>query len=245
MSTDYSYLGSGKVYLEEVGGSAGLLEVGNCSALNFVVNEETKELRDYTQPGGGTYNEVRRISSVEMQLTAHDLSPSNLARVLYGSTNALSVTAVTNEAASVLTGKGHFIATAKPSIAITAVTSTGGGTTYTAGTDYEVRPGGIFIPTTSTIPVGAIEIDYTPFAGSMVEAIVNSGKEYRMLFGGLNEARSGKATIIEVYRGRIGAARNLSFIGDEYAALEVTGKVLKDTSKVGGISQYFRVAIAS
>lgn len=242
---DYSYLGSGKVYLEEVGGSAGLLEVGNCSALNFVVNEESKELRDYTQPGGGTYNEVRRISSVEMQMTAHDLSPANLARVLYGSTAALSVTAVTNEIKAVLAGKNHFIATSKPAIAITSVTGPSATPVYTAGTDYEVRPGGIFIPSTSTIAVGNIEIDYTPFAGDMVEAIVNSGKEYRMVFGGLNEARSGKATIIEVYRARIGAARNLSFIGDEYAALEATGKVLKDTSKVGGVSQYFRVAIAS
>lgn len=242
---DYSYLGSGKVYLQEVGGSGGLLEVGNVSALAFVVNEETKELRDYTQPGGGTYNEVRRIASVELQMTGHDFSPANLARVLYGSTSALSVTPVTNEAATVLAGKGHFIATSKPATAITAVTNTGGSTTYVAGTDYEVRAGGIYIPTTSTIPVGAIEIDYTPMAGDMVEALTSSGKEYRMVFGGLNEARSGKATIIEVYRARIGAARNLGFIGDEYGALEVTGKVIKDSSKVGGISQYFRVAIAS
>lgn len=241
---DYSYLGSGKVYLEEVGGSTGLLEVGNVSALAFVVNEETKELRDYTQPGGGTYNEVRRIASVELQMTGHDFSPANLARVLYGSTAALSVTPVTNEVKAVA-AKGTFIATSKPATSITSVTGPSATPVYTVGTDYEVRAGGIYIPTTSTIAIGNIEIDYTPMAGDMVEALTSSGKEYRMVFGGLNEARSGKATIIEVYRARIGAARNLGFIGDEYGALEVTGKIIKDSSKTGGVSQYFRVAIAS
>lgn len=242
--TDYSYIGSGRIYLEEVGGSTGLLEIGNCSALSFVVNEEIKELKDYTQPGGGTYNEVRRISSVEVNLTGHDFSPENLARVLYGSSSAAVVTGVTDEVHAVA-AVGTFVATNKPAASITAVTGPSGTPTYTVDTDYEVRPGGIWIPTTSTITPGNIEIDYTPMAGFVVEGLVNSGKEYRIVFGGLNEARSGKQTIIEAYRCRLGAARNLGFIGDEYGALEVAGKLLKDSSKSGGISQYFRVTIAS
>jgi len=94
---DYSYLGSGKIYMREQGASAGLIAIGNCSALSFNVNEDNKELQDYTQPGGGTYNEVKRIASVEMSMTAHDLSPVNLSRALFGNTSAVAAATITDE----------------------------------------------------------------------------------------------------------------------------------------------------
>jgi hypothetical protein len=77
-----------------------------------------------------------------------------------------------------------------------------------------------------------------------VQALVNSGKEYELVFDGLNEARSGKRTRVRAYRVKIGALAALGLIGEEYAAMECTGKLLKDTSIVGaGISQYFKVEI--
>ena len=62
---DYSYLGSGKVFARVVGAAAGLRFLGNVIDLSFAVAEDNKELKDRTQPGGGTYNEVRRVESVE------------------------------------------------------------------------------------------------------------------------------------------------------------------------------------
>jgi len=60
----------------------------------------------------------------------------------------------------------------------------------------------------------------------------------------LNEARSGKAVVIHIYRQKLGAAQNLALIGDDYAALEISGKVLKDTTKTGaGVSQYFKATL--
>jgi hypothetical protein len=94
---DYSYLGSGKLYLREIGAAAGLLFVGNVSALNFAITEDTKTLKDYTAPGGGTYNEVRRIDAVEVSFSAHDLSPENLARALLGGYTSVVSAAVTDE----------------------------------------------------------------------------------------------------------------------------------------------------
>ena len=96
--SDFSYLGSGKVYLREIDGGGGLLEVGNCSALTFGVTEETKELKDYTQPGGGTQNEVRRISSVEASMTMHDMDAANLARAFYGAASSVLSSVVSGEA---------------------------------------------------------------------------------------------------------------------------------------------------
>src|SRR5689334_1207686 len=95
---DYSYLGSGKVSLRIRGAAAPLLMIGNVSALAFNINEDVKTQKDYTQPGGGTYNEVRRIESVEMSLTMNELSPENLARALYGSITAITGAPITAEA---------------------------------------------------------------------------------------------------------------------------------------------------
>lgn len=241
---DYSYLGSGKVYLREVGASAGRLEVGNCSALAFAITEETKEKKDYTQPGGGTYNEVRRISSVEMQLTMDELSPQNLARALYGSTAAVTATAVTDESHTAYKGAFIKLNNVPASTPAPVVTGPGGTPTYVAGTDYEVRPGGIFILASGAINDAAtILIDYTKAAADVVEALVNSGKEYELVFAGLNEARSGKAVIVTAHRVKIGAAQNIGLLGEEYAQIEVSGKLLKDTTKVGGVSQYFKVEL--
>lgn len=239
---DFSYLGSGRIYLREIGASAGLIEVGNCSALNFAVNEDTIELKDFTQPGGGTYNEVRRVASVEASMTMHDLSGANLARALYGAKTTVATAAVVDES-HVVAAQGDFIPTTFLPSAIGTVKVLAA--TMVENVDYEVRPSGIVIIAGGGIdPADAVLISYTKAGYDVVNALVNSGKEYEMVFDGLNEARSGKRTRISAYRVKIGAAQNLSLIGEDYAALEVTGKLLKDTTKVGaGISQYFKVEI--
>jgi hypothetical protein len=303
---DYSYLGSGKIYLREIDAAvSALLEVGNCSKLDFGVTEDVKELKDFTQPGGGTYNEVHRISAVESSFTMHDLSPANLARVLYGGTSAVVSAAVTAELLTVHAGSFTPFAnlpktTPVPTVvspfasAVTRVNSTAvalnaylkpaiangfyykvtvagttnatpptfptvvgttvvdgtativcaGLETLVAGMDYEVRPGGIFVLAASAIDGEVWSVGYTKAGYDVVQALTTSGREYELLFDGLNEARSGKRTRVTAYRVKVGAAKTISLIGEDYAALEVTGKLLKDTSKTGlGVSQYFRVEI--
>lgn len=305
--SDYSYIGVGKIHLREVGAALPLLEIGNCSALSFAVSEEVKELKDYTQAGGGTYNEVRRIQSVECTISAHDLDPDQLARVLYGNTSAIASSALTNQpigvsylgsylvfpsvpqstpAPVIRHTNGRTAATRANTAAVTVgqylvpatanglfyrVTTAGttaaapptfgttvGGTTsdgtatltcmgsilLTPNTHYVQSAGGVTLLTTGvpTTPGEPLEADYTAAAQDVVQALTTSGKEYEMVFEGLNEARSGKAVIVSAYRVRLGAAQNISLIGEDYAVLEITGKMLKDTTKTGaGVSQYFRV----
>ena len=239
---DFSYLGSGRVYLRDRSATTGLVEVGNCSALSFAVTEETKELRDYTQPGGGTYNEVKRITAVECQITMHDMSALNLSRALYGSTSSVTTATVTDEAHNDV-NPGEFVATTFMPASITAVKE--GATTLVANTDYEVRAGGIYIIPGGAIAAGDdITITYSKAATDVVQALTGSGKEYELVFDGLNEARSGKKTRVTAHRVKIGALASLGLIGEEYAAIEATGKLLKDTAITGaGVSQYFKVEI--
>lgn len=80
---NYAYMGKGIVSLTpEAGGTA--VDVGNVSALNFNINENIIKLPNYRTAGGGTYAQVNRIESVEFTATLHDLSPENLAMVLFG-----------------------------------------------------------------------------------------------------------------------------------------------------------------
>jgi len=239
---DYSYIGSGRVALREIGGTKGLIEVGNCSALSFSVTEETKELKDYTQPGGGTFNEVKRITAVESTMTLHELNATNLARALYGSTTSVTTATVTDEAHADV-NVGDFVATTHLATTITNVKK--GSTVLTENTDYEVRPSGVVILSGGAIANGDdITITYSKATADIVQALTSSGKEYELVFTGLNEARSGKLTRVTAYRVKVGALASLGLIGDEYAAMEVSGKLLKDTTKIGaGVSQYFKIEV--
>lgn len=246
--TDYSYVGSGKVYARVVGAAAGLVHLLNCSKLAFAVSEDVKELKDFTQPGGGTYNEVRRVSAVEASIVMHDLSPENLAIVLRGTSAAITAAAITDETLTAVY-KSSFAKTAYPIDTSVApvITSSPAGTTYTLDTDYTVGESGITFLSGATFTNGVnLLIDYTKKAGSVIETFLTAAQEYELVFAGLNEARSGKAVSIQAYRVKMGVPQNLDLISDDFAALEVTGKLLKDTTKNGTtVSQYFKVQIVT
>lgn len=247
---DYSYLGAGKAYIREYGSSAPLLEIGNASAVNLGVTEQAITLQDHTKPGGGTYNEVKRIESVDLNMTLHDLSPANLARAFLGTIQ--SEVAGTATAEPVVAYKGGFAPTEHVPTAITSVTGPSGSPSYTEGDDYEFRDGGIWIPDGSSIadPVGGaanIEVTYTYAAQDTVQAMTVAAKDYQLVFVGLNEARSGKVARVTVHRVKFGPAQALALVSaDEHAALEVSGKVQADASQHGaGVSQYFKAQLVA
>jgi hypothetical protein len=243
---DYSYLGTGHIYMREFGSDAPLVEVGNCSALNLSPQTEQKELRDFTTPGGGLRNEVSRNTGVELAYTFHDFSPANLARALRGGATAVTAGSALDEPHAAYAG-GFVKLNRIPSGNI-VVTGTGATPpTYAEGVDYEVRPGGIFIlPGTSIpAPVGGADnilVDYDYAAQDKLQAMINSAKQYELVFAGMNEARSGKVTTIHCHKVSGGVISQFAAIGEEYGAGEVTGKLLQDTTKTGtGISKYFTV----
>lgn len=236
-----TWLGSGHVSLREYGTTVPFQRVGNCSRLEFNLNETTIEQRDFTSPGGGTYDEVRRIESVEMGMTLHDLNTANLARVLYADTS--TVAAASAIAESHTAKPGQVVALNKMPLAITSVKSQDDVTTYTEGTDYSLSGAGLYIPADSTIAADAtINVIYTCPDYDVIEALTTSGKAYELLFEGMNEGGTNKRSNVRVYRVRIGAAQGLNWIGEDFAAMEVTGKLLKDPTKTGANkSTYFRV----
>ncbi len=243
---DHSYLGSGKLLIREFGAAAPFIEVGNVSSLTFSPQEESKNLIDYTNPGGGNRNEVRRLTGVESAYTFHDFAAENFARALRSSVTAVTAGTVTGE--EVVAYKGGFTPLAKIATSITTVTNAAGSTTYDEGDDYIFQDGGIFIPADSTItaPSGGaanIKVTYANAAQKRVEALTQSAKQYEMVFVGLNEAQSGKRVRIRAHKVSGGLLASMSVIGEEYGAGEVTGGLMADTTKGVGLSQYFTVEL--
>jgi hypothetical protein len=238
--TDYSYIGAGKIYVREYGAAAGRIAIGNCSRLSLGVTEDIKELIDHTQAGGGTYNEVRRVSAVEATITVHDLSPENLARVLFGASNTVAAGSVTDEAAVGYHG-ALTVFEKLPSGSI-VVKHTSGTPTYTAGTDYDESPGGIIVLSTGAITDGQdLKVSYAHGAQYRIETLINAAKDYEVYFEGLNEARSAKKFSARIHRMKIGAVKELGLIADEHAGLEFSGKLTKNTNiTTAGLSQYVR-----
>jgi len=242
-SNDYSYLGSGSILVREYGSAAPLLSLGNCSALTLSPQEDVKSLLDFTQPGGNKRNEVRRLTGVDVSYTFHDYSAENFAIGLRSSASGVTAGTATDEDA--VAYKGGYTNLAKLAATITEVTNQAGTVTYDEDTDYELRDGVLFVPEGSTIPApvgGApnVKVTYTYAAQKKVEALVNSNKQYELVFIGLNEARSGKRTRVVLHKVSGGVLQEMALIGEEYGAGQVNGSLLSDGTKTGaGISQYF------
>lgn len=237
-----TYIGKGKVHMGLYSGGP-KRPVGNCSKLAFSVTEDEKELIDHQNPGGGQQNVVRRITRVGIDATMHELSPENLAMLFFGSTSAVTEAAVSNEVVRAF--KGGLSPTAnqiKTSASVT-VTGAGGTPTYVAGTDYTVSAAGIYVPATSAIANDVnIEVDYTKRAADVVEVLTQAAGEYKLIFDGLNEAESGRPVTLTVHRMKFGAPKDIGWIGDDFAALAVSGEVLSDPAIINpGLSKYYKV----
>jgi len=243
---NYSYIGKGTIYFRERGASAGLLPIGNCSALELAAEEEKQTQQDFTQAGGGLANTVSQISAVTMAMTVLDISAKNIALAMRGSYSEITSAEVTDERHTAYLGALVPFEFQPDKTATITVTTDPDGTPTPAvlDTDYEITNAGIrILEDTTTIADGdEIAVTYTKTAASVVEALTESGKEFELVFDGLNEAQSGKAVTVKVHRIKLSPGEGLSLLGNEFAELPVTGDVLSDSSVVGtGISRFFKV----
>lgn len=237
-----SYIGNGKWWIRPRGSSDPRREIGNCSAASFSVTSEESSLQNY-RGGGGEANKRERISAVALSVTAHDFSAENLALAIRGDVSAGASAAVSAEVQpgqnSGLIATNSLIDTSQT----VTVTGPSGTPSYTAGTDYTVSAAGIEVIESGSIASGAdIEITYQSLATNIVDALMNSGQEFELIFDGLNEAQSGDPVVIYVWRGKSGVTDELAAIGDDYGALTLPFAVLGDSTKeAAGQSAYYRV----
>lgn len=237
--TEESYIGKGKVYLDG-------RFIGNVPKLTCGANEEVKKLPDYTSPGGGHVNTVRRIKDVTIAFTMNDFSADNLALALRATPAAATVTPVV-DAQHIATPNRLIVLEGINPQSVT-VTTEGGAITYQAGVHYTVSPAGVTpLEAQDGIADGdTVLISYTPSAGKILEAFVNSGGKHQLVFEGLNEAKSGRPVVVIVHRVSLGVAGTVDWIADDFGALELSGDVEADPIGVAaGKSKFYKVLLAN
>lgn len=299
-TNEHIYIGKGSISLKAEGGPR--RRIGNCSRLQVNEEVEKKTLLDYESAGGGNAKSADRITGVTVVLTAHDLSPENLAIATRGAVTVYAGGAISNEehdeifidgliifdhiqdmdetltvthgetsvwtatTAYVLGDKivdgGHLYvvtvagtsAASEPTWPTDGSTVTDGSVTWddlgttslTEDVDYtRVRSG--IIPLGGKLADGdaGIKASYTARPDSLVQALVDSGQVFELFFDGLNEANSGSPVQVRAWKGKPSPA-SIDWIADEYAGLELTFELEKDTTKNGTTqSQYYTAKVVT
>lgn len=242
-----SFIGRGTIYAREKGANVGFEEIGNSDQLQFAIAENKINQINYQQKGGGNMASASSITDVTGTINGLSIQPNTLAIALRSIVNVVAGAAQSSEAHAAYKN-GLVLLDEIPDIDETiTVTDVGASTTYTEGTDYEVRPGGIFIIESGTIPdsvAGAdnLEVTYTSVDTFNIEGITRSSVDYELLFDGFNEADNGKSVQVLCHKVSFSPSQALDLISEEYAALPMNFEVLSDQNVVGtGESKYFKV----
>jgi hypothetical protein len=114
-----------------------------------------------------------------------------------------------------------------------------------ADTDYTLNGVGAMIAEDSAKFLAGypmpLTIGYTKNPSYVIEMLVNSGAEYRLVFGGTNEGDDDSPMPAELYRIKFSPTSGLPLKGDDWASLELAFEVLSDPTKIGaGLSWFGR-----
>ena len=136
----------------------------------------------------------------------------------------------------------NYLPDLKQSVAVKDSTDT----ELVAGVDYELTKSGIKVLVNSGIDNQGVKVSYTPIASNMVQALVESGREFVLFMEGLNDAQEGLPFNIRVHRVKFSPAQNLGFISDDFASLSLQIDVLADPSISGnGLSPFMQIDLAT
>lgn len=233
----------GQVWLRTSGAATPFLQIGNVLELSLEHKESVETQVDMTRMGGGIHAEVRRVTDVVAKMKLADLNAANIARAILGAgTNVPAGTVVGEAHAGVQRGSLMATAHLQPTDVIVKK-----GVVTISASSYEVLPEGVYIlpGATDVVDDDDLTIDYAYADYAAIEALISKPPPVEILFGGLNEAESGKPANVRVHRCSFGIAKELELLSQKgFGAVEVTGSVLKDPTRSGvGLSPYYTVTM--
>lgn len=241
------YKGKGTGYLRRRSGTDGLIPIGNASEISLAISLTTSDMLDYENAGGGKADSISSIESMTATITLTNLNPTNIARLTAGKASEQAGSTITAEAHTVGIHGSFVKFDHVPDMSQTVtVTDTGANTTYTEGTDYELKNGGILILEGNIAEGSDIEVNYTSSDFRTVEMLLEVGEEYEFYFDGLNEARSGKPHLGTFHRCKLNPTTGLPLISDDYATAQFTVEILRDDTVSGSErSKYAKIEMAA
>jgi len=120
-------------------------------------------------------------------------------------------------------------------------------TTYTEGTDYELKKSGIYLPASGSaiLAEDTLTVAYTSLADHAIEAMTEVPAQVRVYIDGFNEAKSGRPVNVDIFNCKFSPAKSLDMISKDWAVIEVSATALRDDTKTGaGISKYMKLRFA-
>lgn len=236
-----AYIGSGIVYING-------RDVGNCSNVNFAIEQETQTQRNY-RGGGGNFASVTTVSAVNLSMELANFSNANLALALRGVVESVAAGSVADE--PVVAVAGGLAETSKmidlsDTATSVVVKDKPGTTTYDEGIDYEVTAAGLKILSEGNITDGEeLTVSYNNQGTNVLQALIDSGQEVRVVLDGINDA-TGKPVTVKVHRWKPSPTSGLGLISDSFATFTIEGEVLADeTIQAAGKSKFFTRAAAA
>lgn len=245
---------SGKVFVQDLSASdQPLLPIGNAQC-GLAISESEQSLPDYTSPAGGNACSMKTIDKVELEITFYAYSARNLALACFGSAETLAGDDVEGESINAFADGALNKLAYIPKVGTVVVKN--GMTTYDEDTDYTVTGGGFIVIAGSDLDTAiaggtgdpkhlAVTVDYTYEGQDLMQALVASGKQFRVVVVGQNRADGLKAETWEMFICQFGPTDNLTIITRDFGSFNAKAEVIADTSKPEGETQYFKVLRAA
>lgn len=236
-----SFIGSGKLFVDG-------RRLGNCSDVKLAYNLEKKTLPNY-EGGGGNLNTIDRVTGVTLDLTCTQFSAENLAIALAASVTTVASAAVADEPH--VMAKHSLVDTVfmiDMTDAANVVVSTAGGSPVVIPkvdangvANYEVTSAGIYFKGgVDVVDDAAITVDYKKAPHYQIQALLASGREFKLVMDGVNDA-DGRPSTLRVWKWKPSPTDGLSFISDDFSNFTMKGEALADVTKPAGKSQFFEV----
>jgi uncharacterized Zn-binding protein involved in type VI secretion len=248
--TMQAYRGKGKVFAGLFSSGAtlparALFPIGNASDFSFTFEVEEATLENFQNAAGGNAASITKISNFRGTIAFREMSESNLAMLLSGTSSAGNATAIVGESGYKIVPLA-FIPTARL-IDTTVAPVVKKGATVISTADYTVSNGGITIAetiTTATVVSGdSITIDYTPLLSHSVETLIRTPVDYSLVFEGVNEVDS-KWLTVKIHKVKLSPPSSVALIGTDFYSGDCTFTASADSTITGaGLSQYAEIEI--
>jgi hypothetical protein len=232
-------LGKGQVFFDRrdnAGLSTGFRHLGNIETLELNTADDKVQKFSSMTAGAPLYMEVNRRRTVTINLTGSEFHPENLALMTMGSQSTLvqAATAIVDEPVHATTIPGMYFFT-KLIGPVTAVSVKFGAATGVLGVDYAIVNANVgtirILP--GTAMTGAVTVSYTPtaYVSATGPAVVGGGSA-GTIQGALryvSDPSTGPDMIMDVWSANVSPNGALSFIGDDFATMQLQLSVLDDS----------------
>lgn len=249
MNTDPHYYGQGRVSLalrDAITGVLGaFLWIGDVSAFSLKpATTMVQHKESYT--GHRSLTDSFPIdAALDLDMTMHQFSPENLARILRSTVVTTVTGTATAESLGAALAVGDEVYLANPGVSTLVISDSTGGAPLVLieGTDYTVDEnfGRVQILNLDGY-LQPFKASYSYAARTAVGMLTTGQQKYALKYEGLNIAEGNAPVIVDIYNLAQGIVTELLLIttGNDVAGMAVTGAALLDTSRpaTGALGQF-------